>query len=294
MHEMQLVILNCIKQKKTIQQLMRQNRHLKKRVEILHTQWFKKAVRLNKTVTYLIVNVTSSAQVNTLIDERLLFQCKLKHCELYHENCHLMQCFKCQKYRHTAWICCQNQKCDLCVTSEHDDHSCAFWNDSSRHQCVNCEESHSAWFFRCKMKQKQIEKAWLIYSIRSCKYADVSQTVCESLFQTFSSQLSVTESCAVLITEFIFAQLNTTDSEVLMNCFQQQQWQIMLFDKHRRTDSRSAESTQTSQSINKSVRILIKSKISQSHKKSDWFHILSQTATDDLNIAEFFIQNMNL
>src|SRR5438046_2097201 len=102
------------------------------------------------------------------------------------------------------------------------------------------------------------------------------------------------KSCTVLTAEFIFAQLNTTDSEVLMNCSQQQQCQIMCFDKCRRTGSRSAESTQTSQSINKSVRILIKSKISQSHKRSDQSHILSQTAADDLDIAEFFTQNTNL
>ena len=191
-------------------------------------------------------------------------------------------------------ICCQNQKCDFCTTLKHDNHSCVFWNESNRHYCVNCEKLHSAWFFRCKTKQKQIKKAWLIYSIRSCRYADTSQAVCESLFQTLSSQLSVTESYAVLTAEFIFAQFNTTDFQVLMNCFQQQQWQIMFCDNYRKTDSRSAERTQTLQSINKSVRILVKSKIFQSHKKSDWLCILLQTAADDLNIAEFFTQNMNL
>ena len=68
----------------------------------------------------------------------------------------------------------------------------------------------------------------------------------------------------------------------------------MSVDKHRKTDSRSAESTQTSQSINKSVRILVKLKISQNHKRPDQSHILSQAAADDLNIAEFFIQNTDL
>jgi len=229
-----------------------------------------------------------------LINEELFFQNELKHCKLYHENCYFMQCFKYQKYEHIIQIYCQNQKCSFCAISEHNNHSCVFWNKLNKYHCTNCEKSHSAWFFRCKTRQKQVEKAWLTYSIRSCRYTDVSQTVCESFLQTFSSQLSVTESCAVSTAEFIFAQFNTTDSEVLMNCFQQQQWQIMLFDKCRRTGSRSAESTQTSQSINKSVRILVKLKISQSHKRSDWFCILSQTAADDLNIAEFFTQNMNL
>ena len=191
MHKMQLAALNYIKQKKAIQQLMKQNRYFKKKVEILHAQWLKKTVKLNKIITCLIVNVTSSAQVNMLIDERLLFQCELKHCELYHENCCFMQCFKYQKYEHTAWICCQNQKCSLCAISEHDNHSCAFQNDTSRHHYMNCEKSHSAWFFKCKTRQKQIEKIWLVYSIRLYKYINVftmsvklNKNIWESFFQT--------------------------------------------------------------------------------------------------------------
>ena len=121
----------------------------------------------------LIINMISSAQINMLIDEELLFQSKLKHCELYHENCYLTQCFKYQKYEHITQIYHQNQKCDLCTTSEYNDHSYIFWNKSNRHCCANCEESHSAWFFKYKIRQKQIEKVQLIYLIRSCRYAEV-------------------------------------------------------------------------------------------------------------------------
>ena len=124
-------------------------------------------------MTCLIMNVISSVQINMLIDEELLFQNKLKHCELYHENCCLMQCFKCQKYEHITWICHQNQKCSFCAISEHNDHSCVFWNELNRYCCMNYEESHSAWFFKYKTRQKQIEKVWLIYLIRSYKYIKV-------------------------------------------------------------------------------------------------------------------------
>ena len=48
------------------------------------------------------MNMILSAQINMLIDEELLFQNKLKHYEFYHEDCHFMQCFKCQKYEHIA------------------------------------------------------------------------------------------------------------------------------------------------------------------------------------------------
>jgi len=72
------------------------------------------------------MNMILSAQINILIDKELLFQSKLKHYEFYYRDCHLIQCFKCQKYEHITQVCHQNQKCDLCATSEHDDHSCVF------------------------------------------------------------------------------------------------------------------------------------------------------------------------
>ena len=72
------------------------------------------------------MNMILSAQINMLIDEELLFQSKLKHCKLYHEDCYLIQCFKYQKYEHITQICHQNQKYDFCAISKHDDHSCIF------------------------------------------------------------------------------------------------------------------------------------------------------------------------
>ena len=125
-----------------------------------------------------------------LIDEGLLFQSELKHCELYHGDCRLTQCFKCQKYGHTARVCRQNQKCGLCVISGYDNHSYAFRNEPNRHHCVNCEESHSVWFSRCKARQEQVEKARLAYSTRPCRYAGaptvsvgLDKNIRESLFQ---------------------------------------------------------------------------------------------------------------
>ena len=174
MHEIQVAALNYIKQKKTIQQLMRQNRHLKRRIEILHTQWSKRVIKLNKTMMCLIVNVILSAQINMLIDEELLFQNKLKHYEFYYRNCCLTQCFKYQKYKHIIQVCCQNQKYNLCAISEHNDYNYVFWNELNKYCCTNCEKSYSAWFFKYKTRQKQIEKIWLIYSIKSCRYAEAS------------------------------------------------------------------------------------------------------------------------
>ena len=113
---------------------------------------FKKIIKLNKIITCLIMNIVSSVQINMLIDKELFFQSKLKYCELYHENYHLMQCFKCQKYKHIIQICCQNQKYSLCAISKYDDYSCIFQNKSNKYCCINCEEFYLIWFFKCKTR----------------------------------------------------------------------------------------------------------------------------------------------
>ena len=75
-----------------------------------------------------------------LIDEELLFQSEFKYYEFYYEDCCLMQCFKCQKYEHTAQVYCQNQKCDFYAISEHDNHNYVFQNESNKYYYANYEE----------------------------------------------------------------------------------------------------------------------------------------------------------
>src|SRR4051812_1276151 len=101
-------------------------------------------IKHGKAVSCLIVNVASPQQANMLIDEGLLFQSKLKKCELYHKDCHLTQCFNCQSYNHTAKMCRKVKKCELCAASEHEDQDCEFQHDLIKHRCANCGKGHSA------------------------------------------------------------------------------------------------------------------------------------------------------
>ena len=133
-----------------------------------------------------------------LIDKKLLFQNKFKYYELYHRNCCLTQCFKCQKYEHTVWICYQNQKYDFYIISKHDNHSCVFQNESNKYHCANYEKLHSAWFFRCKTRQKQVEKIQLVYLIKLCRYMSIftvlmklNKNIWENFFQTCLNQSSI-------------------------------------------------------------------------------------------------------
>ena len=72
-YRIRITLVDCSKQDKAIRQILGQNRHLSNKIKILHIQWPKKPLRLGKTTTYLIINVVTPKQANTLIDKGLLF-----------------------------------------------------------------------------------------------------------------------------------------------------------------------------------------------------------------------------
>ena len=162
-HKMHMIALNCSKQKIMIQQFLSQNIYLKNHIEILSTCWFKKILKKSKLNTYLIINMTFSAQINLLISKNLLFHNKLKNCELFHENCRITQCFNCYEYKHVVKICWKEKKCNICAASDYDDQICSFQNISVRHRCVNCNWNHLVWIIKYNKKKKYIKKIQLIY-----------------------------------------------------------------------------------------------------------------------------------
>ena len=98
------------------------------------------------------------------------------------------------------------------------------------------------------------------------------------------------QSCAAPTSEFTFTQTSAVDSQVLVDC--SQEWQIVPPRKRKRAGSKSTpSSSRDSQGSNKSVRILTRPKASQNRKGPGRPRILSQAATDELNIAEFFTQD---
>jgi hypothetical protein len=132
-------------------------------MKFLHVCWFRRVIKLNKSVSHLIIDVIMPVQVNLLIDNELLFHSELKNCELYHNDCRLTQCFNCQKYDHTVKVCHNTQKCDVCATLEHSNHDCSLKSSFFLNCCVNCNLKHSAWFTKCKVCKEQLKKTWLIY-----------------------------------------------------------------------------------------------------------------------------------
>ena len=183
-HSMRLSAIDCTNQEEAIRQIMGCNRHLQGRVEILRVQWPRRAIKQNKAVSHLIVDVATPEQANILIDEGLLFQAELKECELYHGDCRLTQCYNCQKYGHLAKFCRSTTKCGYCAAIGHDDHHCSLRNAPDKARCANCSLMHPAWSSHCQVRRAQVEKAKFAYATRPRRFAcrtSVNQTAAQAL-----------------------------------------------------------------------------------------------------------------
>ena len=68
-------------------------------------------------------------------------------------QCQIRQCFKCQGYGHTAYVCIREAKCGKCSQS-HVTKNCSI----DLLQCVHCKGPHAAWHHECPARQKQRQR----------------------------------------------------------------------------------------------------------------------------------------
>ena len=91
-------------------------------------------------------------------------------------NRKVVQCFKCQKYGHTAHICYNNEvKCRFC-SKNHESKNC---DQKNNLKCANCNENHKSSAFNCKVRQKYIlqKNKWLINNKEKIKSLNIDKEV---------------------------------------------------------------------------------------------------------------------
>ena len=91
-------------------------------------------------------------------------------CELFHGACNITQCFKCQKYGHTAKYCRSRQRCGYCAATAHSDNKCDIRGKGGTPRCVTCNGQHTAWNRSCPKRRKQWERARLAYATRPRRF----------------------------------------------------------------------------------------------------------------------------
>jgi hypothetical protein len=92
-------------QAKSLSDLEAQNPSWEGKVKILRIAWCMKTLKERKTHGHLLLKVGTPSKANMLVQEGLLYNGELKDCELFHGDCNLTQCFRCQHYGHIAKQC---------------------------------------------------------------------------------------------------------------------------------------------------------------------------------------------
>ncbi len=184
-HEM-CITINMSNQNEIIRKLIKNNARLHENLKILRIVWFKKVAKSEKTHSLLIVKIVIEAMINQLMNVSMLNAYCECTCKLFKKNCHITQCFRCQKFDHMIRFCRKNQRCVKCADKHHIEKCMISLN---KRCCVNCNENHELWRCICLKWWQQIKQAFEIYRNRLFRYLEALRYNCTFL-QFSSSTLS--------------------------------------------------------------------------------------------------------
>lgn len=174
-HGIRVSQIDTNSQNEAIQEILKQNRGLKDKVEILRVGWTRRAIKGEKQVAPLLVTVAEPEQADYLIDNGLLWGYQLHDCELFHGDCNIVQCFRCYKYGHIAKTCGNSARCGFCSSLSHKTNECLWKEDTNRHRCAACdkpEARHFAWHKNCPTKIERVYRARQAYAQRPIRFKD--------------------------------------------------------------------------------------------------------------------------
>merc|ERR1711991_901574 len=101
-------------------------------------------------------------------------------------NRNVVQCYKCQKYGHTANICFNKEvKCRFCAKN-HESKNC---DQKNNLKCANCNLNHKSSAYNCKVRQNFIIKKnkWLITEKQDYKTLNLEKTVIQEAKKKYST-----------------------------------------------------------------------------------------------------------
>ncbi len=162
--------------------------------------------------------------------------------ELFKKNCHITQCFKCQKFDHMIRFCRKNQRCVKCADKHHIKRCMMSLN---KRCCVNCNENHELWRHICLKWQQQMKQAFKIYRNRSFRYSKAFRYNCtflqfsnSSLFSSSADSMNFLSSMNSLKFTNSFSSTNSSSSTtvVLKTCSlvaHESTWQMIEVKKRR-------------------------------------------------------------
>merc|ERR1711991_589429 len=115
---------------------------------------------------------------NVLLEKKWLKICNKKFKISKYINKKITQCFRCQKFGHTANICyVKNIVCRFC-SKNHNSKDC---DQKNNLKCSNCGENHKLNSFQCKHKQMSIvsKNRWILKEEFQTKLMEFNDIVIE-------------------------------------------------------------------------------------------------------------------
>lgn len=177
----------------TIMRLTQENSGLHPGLEILRVAWPKKVYQSDKTHSSLIVEVTSEAMANHLLDHGFLESHQEHDCEYFERGCRVIQCFKCFRFGHMARSCKNSAFCHRCG-KDHSDKVCEALEE--RKHCAMCKkEGHKPWMKICPSWKSAKKEADIIFHNRPYRFFDpVTRSPASTPSATSSGSWSTTSS----------------------------------------------------------------------------------------------------
>ncbi len=223
-------------QKKVIRKLIKNNARLHENLKILRIVWLKKVVESEKIHSSLIMKIAIEAMINQLMNVNMLNAYHECTCELFKKNCHITQCFRCQKFDHMIKFCKKNQHCVKCADKHHIK---KYVMSLNKKRCINCNENHELWRCICFKWWQQMKQVFEIYRNRSFRYLEAFRYNCTFL-QFSSSSLFSSSANSMNSLKFTnsFSSANSSSSMivVLKTCSlvaHESAWQMIKVKKRR-------------------------------------------------------------
>ena len=147
------------RQTEGIEKIYEQNPAIRNGVKLTRIHWRKRILRLKKTSSSLILDVTNPEGANILIKEGLAIDGELKEVERFDAQCLVTRCYNCQKYGHNARNCQHSQRCGYCAAPGHIHDTCTFKGDKAKQRCANCSGGHKAGSQECNKHKEEINRS---------------------------------------------------------------------------------------------------------------------------------------
>lgn len=137
------------KRAEDVAKLQEENQALHNGLRITRLSWLSRGHAPSKTRSSLIVGVATEQMANWIIQRGLVSNFALHLAEYYSPESRLVQCFKCQAYRHVAPVCRGTEACGHCA-GKHNTQDCT---TKTQLKCANCGKKHAAWNHECSIRR---------------------------------------------------------------------------------------------------------------------------------------------